>query len=273
MPLLKWVKSYASRKKVMRERVLAFIQDQNTKDDTIAPHDIQLVSNILTVRQITVEDIMMPHTAVVAVSLTTPVNEVVRIMIQSGHSRLPVYRQTLDDVLGFVHIKDIIPYWQKDKTPPLQKILRPIVFVSPSIRALDLLSKMRVSGAQMALVVDEFGGVDGLVTIGDLLELIVGKIENDNGEDDPINLKKIGHDVYITDARIRLDMVESQLNVAFTDHHKQETDTLGGLVFMLLGEVPKRGASVEYGPLHIEVIEADMRRVKRLLIKRNDEND
>jgi len=230
---------------------------------------------------ITVEDVMVPRADIVAVETTASLTELSQTFKEAGHSRLPVYKETLDEPVGMVHIKDVMPYLMFDakgrngKTYPDRKVIqyirRPVLFVPPSMLAQDLLKRMQARRSHMAIVVDEYGGTDGIVTIEDLIEEIVGEIDDEHDDIDPeiqIVTGKGGRSVWEADARTAIDDFEKALGRDFaTPDEEDDVDTLGGLVFTLAGRVPERGEIIRHPDgIEFEVIDADQRRVKRLRI-------
>ena len=228
-----------------------------------------------------VDDVMVPRADIVAVDNSCALKELTEAFRTAGHSRLPVYKDTLDDPIGMVHIKDVLPYLMLDaksrhtKTYPAKKILqyirRDVIFVPPSMLAQDLLRRMQGRRIHMAIVVDEYGGTDGLVTIEDLIEPIVGDIDDEHDEREPevqIVTGKGGRSVWEADARITIDDFEKALGRDFaTPDEEEDVDTLGGLIFTLAGRVPERGEIIKHlSGLEFEVLDADSRRVKRLRI-------
>ena len=228
-----------------------------------------------------VDDVMVPRADIVAVDSTSTLTELSAAFKAAGHSRLPVYKETLDDPTGMVHIKDLLPYLMLDakgrtnKTYPDKKVLqyikREVLFVPPSMLAQDLLRRMQGRRIHMAIVVDEYGGTDGLITIEDLIETIVGDIDDEHDERDPevqIVTGKGGRSVWEADARILIDDFEASLGRDFaTPDEEDDVDTLGGLIFTLAGRVPERGEIIRHASgVEFEVMDADSRRVKRLRI-------
>lgn len=228
-----------------------------------------------------VDDVMVPRANIVAIEKTATLKELSKAFRDAGHSRLPVFEDTLDNPIAMVHIKDLLPYLMFDargrtaKTYPDRKVIRTIkrqvLYVPPSMLAQDLLRRMQARRIHMAIVVDEYGGTDGLVTIEDLIEPIVGDIED---EHDELNdaLKKIvlegGKICWDADARMSIDDFEEAIGRDFaTLDEEEEVDTLGGLVFTLAGRVPERGEIIVHPKgVEMEVIDADPRRVKRLRV-------
>lgn len=229
-----------------------------------------------------VEDVMVPRADIVAVDSTTKLQALSDAFKSAGHSRLPVYKESLDDPTGMVHIKDLLPYLMLDakgragKTYPAKKVIqyikRDVLFVPPSMLAQDLLRRMQARRTHMAIVVDEYGGTDGLVTIEDLIEPIVGDIDDEHDEVEPevqIATASGGASVWEADARITIEDFERALGRSFaTADEEEDVDTLGGLIFTLAGRVPERGEIIRHETgLEFEVIDADARRVKRLRIR------
>lgn len=228
-----------------------------------------------------VDDVMVPRANIVAVDNSATLTELSLAFKDAGHSRLPVYKETLDDPVGMVHIKDLLPYLMLDakgrtgKTYPNRKVIqyirRPVLFVPPSMLAQDLLRRMQARRTHMAIVVDEYGGTDGLVTIEDLIEPIVGDIDDEHDEVEAevqIVTGKGGRSVWEADARISIDAFEETIGREFaTPDQEEDVDTLGGLIFTMSGRVPERGEIIKHADgLEFEIIDADPRRLKRLRI-------
>ncbi len=229
----------------------------------------RLLINVLGMRQRNLADVMVPRAGIVAIEFGAKLSEVVETMTREGHSRLPVYRETLDDALGMVHIKDVLPWRGRDSEFVLEKIMRRILFVAPSMRTLELLLEMRVKRVHMALVVDEFGGVDGLVTIEDLVEEIVGEIEDEHDRPEQPMVIRLADGAFEADGRVPIEEFERQAGVVFAADERAEIDTLGGLVVAAAGQVPIRGQLVRHASgLEFEVLDADPRHIKRLRIRR-----
>ncbi len=225
-------------------------------------------------RRMAVEDAAIPKADIVSVAATITKDELVKVFRESGMTRLPVYKGTLDTPLGFVHLKDFAlthGFNGSGGRFSLKNMLRPLLFVPPSMPIGVLLQKMQSERRHMALVIDEYGGVDGLVTIEDLIEQVVGEIEDEHDIDEGKfwTLEKTG--CYLAQAKTPLDDFEEEIGISLTDAEEvdeEEIDTLGGLVFMLLGHVPVRGEVVEHpSGVVFEVKDADPRRVKRLKVR------
>jgi len=229
-----------------------------------------LLENVLKLRTLTAWDVMVPRIDIVAVDVDTPFPDLVKILVEESHSRLPIYRDDLDHVIGMVHVKDILAFVAAKRVATLPKLLRKVLFVAPSTGVLDLLSQMRLSRTHMALVVDEFGGIDGLITIEDLVEEIVGEIEDEYDVAEPPNLLERPDGSLIADARTPIEELENRLETKLlSPDAEEEVDTLGGLIFMLAGQVPGKGETIDHpSGIAFDVLEADPRRVRRLRVRR-----
>ena len=254
-----------------RETIDAMIAAPSDEDDEspITPQERVLIGNVLKVHDRSAADVMVPRVDVIAFDIERPFDELVKLMIEHGHSRVPVYRETLDDVLGFVHVKDVLAPVADRRQVKLAPMLRKVLVVAPSLAVFDLLVQMRQTRTHIAMVVDEFGGIDGLVTIEDLIEEIVGEIEDEHDVDEaPILIERPDGSV-IADARIPIETLEERRGTLLRhngDH--EEVDTLGGLVFTLAGRVPRRGEVIPHpGGIEFEVLDADPRRIKRLRVR------
>ena len=258
----------------MRESLEEVIEESERQSPALSEAERVMLSNLLKFGELRLKDVMVPRAAIIAVEETVSMNELVTLFREAQHSRLPMYRDTLDDPTGLVHVKDVLALLQDApgggyRLPdvPIAGLRRPILFVPPSMRALDLLLKMQTTHTHLALVIDEYGGTDGLVSIEDIIEEIVGDIADEH-DDEPIALKQ-EDDAYVADARLELEDFAKQTGHDLTlPAELEEIDTLGGLVVAHLGRVPQRGEIVE-GPagFTFEVLEADPRRVRRLRIR------
>jgi CBS domain containing-hemolysin-like protein len=251
----------------LREELEELIEEH--QEEPIDPHERTLLSNILKLHALTASDIMVPRVDIIALEIDTPFAEAVKQVVEHGHSRLPLFRETLDDVVGIIHIKDLLPYAADNKPVPLGKIARKVLFVAPSMALLDLLLQMRLSRVHMALVVDEFGGIDGLLTIEDVIEEIVGEIEDEHDDADRPKLIERPDGSLIADARIKIEALQERVPAPLLPPQQEEgIESLGGLVSALAGRVPSRGEVVKHpAGFEFEVLDADPRRVKRLRVR------
>ena len=272
------------------EEVLA----EATEAADFSPHERAMLKNVLGFHRIRVSDVMVPRADIVAVATDTTLGELLTLFRTIGHSRLPAYGETLDEPLGMVHIRDFLDFIAgaaEARTPGTDlagdagevdlgkvdlsatlasaNIVRPVLFVPQSMPAVDLLVRMQASRTHIALVIDEYGGTEGLVTIEDLVEMVVGDIEDEHDETAPMLVRE-GPEIIIADARASLEEVSEELGYNLNEVvEADEVDTVGGLIVTLVGRVPSRGEIV-VGPdgLEFEVLEADPRRLKRVRIAR-----
>ncbi len=251
-----------------RDTLEELIEEREDAEVPINDDERRLMANILDLRDRDVHDVMVPRADVVGVDKSVELAELIGLMTELGHSRIPVYHETLDDALGMVHIKDVLAWHGRDAEFELEKIVRPVLFVSPFMRVPDLLLEMRVKRCHMALVVDEFGGIDGLLTIEDLVEEIVGEIEDEHDQRDEPDLSAQDDGTIIAEARVLIGDLEELTGVFVTEEEREEIDTIGGLVFALAGRVPIRGELISHpSAIEFEVLDADPRRIKRLRVR------
>ncbi|SLN13710.1 Hemolysin C [Roseivivax jejudonensis] len=225
-------------------------------------------------RRMRVEDVSIPKADIIAVPDTITRDDLVQVFRESGLTRLPVYAGTLDTPIGMAHLKDFAlkhGFNGRDTRFNLKRLLRPLLFVPPSMPIGVLLTKMQTERRHMALVIDEYGGVDGLVTIEDLIEQVIGQIEDEHDTDEERNFTLERTGCYLALSKTPLEEFEAEIGFDLTDHEDvdgEEIDTLGGLVFMLAGHVPARGEVVPHpGGVEFEVVDADPRRIKRMRVR------
>ena len=231
-----------------------------------------LVEQAAAFQTMRVADVMTPRVDIVAVELSTPFAEVVERFAESEHSRMPIYRETLDDPVGVIHVKDIFKLLAGRGRRPgpedliLQKLRRDALYVPGSMRAADLLLRMQAERTHMAMVIDEFGGTDGLVTMEDLVEAVVGEIDDEHDEAAAAAITARAGGVYEVDARAPLEKLEAAIGKDLAPGElDEEIDTVGGLVSALAGRVPQRGEVIAHpGGYEIQVLDSDARRVKRV---------
>lgn len=252
----------------LREAIEELVED--TADGEVEPVDGSeraLIMNVLRLHDITVEDVMVPRPDIVALDVDTPLDEIIEIVRREAHSRMPVYRDSLDQLIGFIHIKDLMDAWGATGGFALEPIVRDMLFVPASMRVLELLAEMRQSRTHIAIVVDEFGGVDGLVTIEDLVEQIVGDIQDEHEEDEEPVFDRRPDGTVVADARAQIEEFEQAVAPFATDDERAEFDTLGGLVFALADRVPTPGDVLRHqSGVEFEVLDADPRRIRKLRV-------
>jgi CBS domain containing-hemolysin-like protein len=259
----------------MRESLEEVIEESERETQELTSQERLMLANLLTFGEISVSDVMVPRADIVAVEEQTPFADVIALFREAQHSRLPLYRETLDDPVGMLHIKDVFAlietgpdgqlHWP---STPTTKLKREVLFVPAAMPALDLLLKMQATRIHLALVIDEYGGTDGLVSIEDLVEEIVGDIADEHDVEEEPEIIAHPDGKYTADARVELEDFKERtgIDLATTDT-EEDADTLGGVVAAALGRVPVRGEIVSHGGVEFEVLEADPRRAKRLRIR------
>jgi magnesium and cobalt transporter len=236
-------------------------------------HERALIANVLRLRETTVDDVMVPRADIVAMRVDVTLEQALQQIRTEGHSRLPVYREQLDDIVGMVHIKDAYAYIGRPEAFSLEAILRKPLMVAPQMPVLDLLLQMRQQRMQLALVIDEYGGVDGLVTIEDLVETIVGDISDEHDEVQAAMVVERADGALDVNARLPVEEFESRMGpVLSEDERDSDIHTVGGLVFTLAGRVPAKGEVISHpSGLEFRVLDADPRKIRRLRVRRAGE--
>ncbi|MCB1476395.1 MAG: HlyC/CorC family transporter [Rhodobiaceae bacterium] len=291
---------FGDRNHSVRESIEDALDEEGTSADHLTPKERTMLRNILDLRHRRVEDVMVPRADVVAIEAQASLDSIIQLFQKGGHSRLPVYRETLDDPLGMVHIKDLMTYLaanaiagkgsrsrknaageapafdlkRVDLSATVGKagLTREILYVPPSMPVGDLMVKMQTTRIHMALVVDEYGGTDGLVSIEDVVEEVVGEIEDEHDEQTSPQIVAVGAGVFIADARASIEDLHAALGHKIVPEDiLEEVDTIGGLVFHRAGRVPVRGEVVRITEdFEFEILDADPRRIKRVKILPGD---
>ncbi|TWG66030.1 MULTISPECIES: hemolysin family protein [unclassified Aminobacter] len=278
----------------LREDLADALSDDATEDtgSTFSPAERAMLNNILRLRELRVEDVMVPRADIEAIDLSTKLGDLLMLFEESGRSRMPVYHENLDDPRGMVHIRDVVGHVTRlakqkrrgrknghssgsldlanvdlSQTVEEANIIRPVLFVPPSMLASDLMARMQAERIQMALVIDEYGGTDGLVSLEDVVEMVVGDIEDEHDDDEPM-IVRASEGVFLVDAKAEIEEVAEVIGDAFkAGEHAEDVDTIGGMIFNTLGRVPARGEVVRAIPgFEFHVLDADPRRVKRVRI-------
>ncbi|SIQ70249.1 CBS domain-containing protein [Rhizobium sp. RU20A] len=292
----------------LREDLADALMTEGGSDDAFSPAERAMLNNILRFREIRVEDVMVPRADIEAVDQSITLGELMVLFEESGRSRMPVYSESLDDPRGMVHIRDLLAHVTKqarnkrrngaraaaaDKAEKPEKptrqpraefdlgrvdltktveeagIIRKLLFVPPSMPALDLMQRMQAARIQMALVIDEYGGTDGLASLEDIVEMVVGDIEDEH-DDEEVMFARTSDDIFVADGRVELEEIAKAIGPDFdVTEQIEDVDTLGGLIFAALGRIPARGEVVQAIPgFEFQVLDADPRRVKRVRIMR-----
>ncbi|WP_082610026.1 hemolysin family protein [Bosea sp. Root381] len=276
----------------IREDITEALAQNSDQLADLSTQERAMLSNVLSLRERRVGDVMVPRADIIAVPADATLDELLALFRTAGHSRLPVFDDSLDDPRGMVHIRDFLEFIagqaKAESTAGLSepalhdlsavdlsmmladtKILRPVLYVPPSMPAVDLLVRMQATRTHIALVIDEYGGTDGLVTIEDLIEIVVGDIEDEHDQEEAPAIAPAEDGVYMADARATLEDLKLATGIDLSETAiAEDVDTLGGLIVTLAGHVPAQGEIVD-GPegLSFAIVEADQRRVKRLSIR------
>ena len=263
----KW--PFIGKQTSVREELTGLIETSIRQTDTeFDNQEGLLLRNMLGLRDITAEDVMVPRADIVAVDISEGFEAAFRQISAAAHSRVPAYEGNQDNVRGMLHIKDLVAHSLSPEQPVLRDLLRPVLFVSPAIRLLDLLQEMRLKRQHLALVIDEFGGVDGLITIEDLVEEIVGEIEDEHDDTDAPQFEIINEDIAVADARLEMEELEAHIGITLECDERDEIDTLGGFIFALAGHVPVRGEVLHHSSgLEFEVLDSDPRKLRLVRIR------
>ena len=257
-----------------KEEILNFIASESEEKKHLTDLDDNnekyLLKNILKLGEISVEDVMVPRGGIISVEKNQSYSEIFSIIESESHSRMPIFEQNLDNALGFFHIKDFITVNQSNFN--IGSILREVLYVAPQSPILDLLKRMRLSKIHMGLVVDEFGGVDGLVTIEDLVEEIVGEIEDEHDAEDldELIISKNKNSI-IVDASYKIEDLEQYFNIKISNDTDLEIDTVGGLIFSKINRIPHNNEVFDIqGLIKIKIIKASERKIFTIQIRKVD---
>ena len=255
-----------------REELTDLIETSLKETVAFDNHEGALLQNMLGLRDITAEDVMVPRADIFAIDLSEKAQENFQKIVSTQHSRVPAFHESMDKVAGFLHMKDLMARFasgefQADKAFDFSPLLRPVLFVSPSIRLLDLLHEMRLKRQHLALVVDEYGGVDGLITIEDLVEEIVGEIEDEHDETTLPQFEVFDDGTAIAESRLEIAALEILTGSLLDKDDEDEIETIGGLVMALAGHVPARGEVITHPTgIEFEVLDGDPRQIKKVRI-------
>ncbi|TDH38010.1 HlyC/CorC family transporter [Pseudohoeflea suaedae] len=294
----------------LRENLTDALQTGGDLHEAFSPGERAMLNNILLLREVRIDDIMVPRADIEAIDDSTTIGAMLQFFEESGHSRMPVFSETLDDPRGMIHIRDVLAWIAKQSRPKRRStrsngngngngngpasrkpastetldlarvdltktlresgLIRRVLFVPASMLASDLMQHMQATRIQMALVIDEYGGTDGLVSLEDIVEMVVGDIADEHDLDEEIMIKRSGEDIWLADAKAELDDLVEEIGADFdVAEQSEDVDTLGGLIFSELGRVPARGEVVQAVPgFEFQVLDADPRRIKRVRIVR-----
>lgn len=271
--LLNWLR-FALRLKpdaTLKEALEEIIEEHEEQaDQPLPPEERRILHNVLSFGDITVKEIMTPRSDITAIPSDISMSDLKAHILRNRHTRVPIYKETLDQMQGFIHVKDLLPMLSGDIGYELGALQRNLLFVTPSMRIIDLMVRMRKSGIHIAIVLDEYGGTDGLVTLEDLFEEIVGDIhdEHDMVADEDVKIIRLSDKLFEVSARIPMETLEQQLGLnLITEEKSEEFDTLGGFISFQLGRVPGKGEVVPHpSGIRFEIADADPRRIRKVRI-------
>jgi putative hemolysin len=254
----------AKEEEASEEEIQAFI-DAGQEEGILEHDEGEMIQSIVHFRDKVAREVMTPRTQIVATDITAPIDKLLQLVVNKRHSRIPVYRDELDNIEGIIHERDLLRIWHKgEKVENIRSLVKPVYFVPETKPVDDLLQEMKEKGDQMVLVVDEYGGVSGLITMEDLIEEIVGDIRDDSGRDvDKVIEETNG--VYIVQGSLELSALEEKLGAPLVSN--TECTTVAGAVVELFGRLPSPGEKIEHGGVEVEVLDADRRRIQRLRLK------
>ena len=261
----------SNQKEELKNVIEDLIDENKSSSEKIDDGTKNIFKNVINLSNKCIEDVMIPRADIDAVSSDIKIEKLITFINKTKHSRIPVFQDNLDKIIGMIHIRDLFEKVnnkkKKENLSPSKTITRKILFSSPSMKILDLLLKMRSEQIHMSIVVDEFGGTNGLVTIEDLVEEIVGEIKDEHDFEEIEEIKKISKKTYDVSARFPVEDLEKKIGGYFTDEEKEDIDTVGGLVFNLLGKIPSRGEVINHkSGLEFTIRDADTRKIKRILV-------
>lgn len=248
-------------KKGVNSSISETIAEIVSNDENQANEDDQIILNVANMTSDKIEEVMTPRSDIVAINIVDNFDVAREVINQSGHSRVPLFYESLDNIKGYIHIKDILLNIDNTTTVKLEKIIRHPLFVPPSMRIVDLLRKMHISKVHIAIVIDEYGGTDGLVTLEDLTEQMLGELD----EEEVLN---IGEKSYEVNARVKIEELEEKLGLKFSLGDDYDFDTLAGYIVFLLGRIPEEGEVIEHElGIRFIVKEAEPRFIKKVIIE------
>ena len=252
----------------IKEDLETVLDNKSKNTDGISKQERIMLMNILKIDEILARDIMIPRAEIIAVEESISFEEVIKIFVDGAHSRIPIYHEQLDNITGMLHIKDLVKYQTENDTKNnfIDNIKKEILHIPPSMPALDLLIKMQLTRLHMGVVIDEYGGVDGLITIEDVIEEITGEIEDEHDAKDISMLIKLSSNTFESNARLPIEELE-KIALIKLSKDDDEADTIGGLVVSIAGRVPQRGEIIKHeSGILFTILDADPRRIKTIKI-------
>ena len=260
-------------KNKLQNKIENLLNERRKQKNPLKSNEEKIISNVFQLPEKLIDDIMIPRTDIISVDTNTDINKLVKIIGRTSHSRYPVFDKSRDNIIGMIHIKDVVSCWENKKIENIKKLVRKILFAPHSMNILDLLLKMRTSHIHMAIIVDEHGGLDGLVTIEDLVEEIVGEIkdEHEAQKENKKSEKELNEDdgTIKISSRMLIKEFEKKYGNIFSDKEDiKDIDTMGGLAFHIFGRVPLKGEVIKHpNGCEFEILDADSRRIRTILVR------
>ncbi len=266
--LIQFFKKFLISKKATLELV-----DNLKKNSDLTNDQTHMLGNLLKLGNIRISDIMVPRANIVSIDINNNFEKTLKLFLEAGHSRLPVYKDQLDNIVGMIHVKDLLLYFRRNTNFSIEKIKRNVLFSSPAMLVSDLLGQMRATRTHLAIIVDEQGGTDGIVTIEDLVEEIVGEIEDEYDSKEKPLITSLDNGGLLVDARANIMDLERALGFDFSSIElDKDTETVGGLIFDISGKIPKVNDNIPEPKLGIsfKILEADHRKIHKVLVSRGE---
>jgi CBS domain containing-hemolysin-like protein len=250
------------------EKDIQELIDQGEEQGLLTPEQGEMIQSIFEFKDTVVREVMVPRTEMLSVSDEVTIQAVIHLTMEHGHSRLPIYRENQDNIVGLLHVKDLLPYWNLPPEQPIPaEIIRPPTFVPETKKIVQLFKELKAEKVHMAVVLDEYGGTAGLVTMEDIIEEIIGEIEDEYDRREP-RLKALGEGRVEVDARLEIEELETYFNLEIEE---KDFESVGGLIIHLLGRVPKTGEKIYFQDLEMTIQDADNRRIRRVLVEKMQE--
>jgi magnesium and cobalt transporter len=267
LPVIDWFSKLFARKSndSLRKTITELIQESPQEGSSLNNEERTLLSNVLRLRDTSVDDVKIPRADIIAISVDIKFPDLIKLIAETPFTRLPVYQHTLDDILGHIHVKDIALHAQ-DENFDIRNILQQVLFVPSSMRLVDLLLQMKATQIPMAYIVDEYGGIDGLITSWDIIREILGDLQDGHTPKISSQITSFTDGSYIVDARLPIDVLEESIGMILTqEERKEDIETVGGLVMYIAGRVPGRKEIIYHSSgVEFEILEASPRSVNRI---------
>lgn len=243
---------------------------EHENNPAIQSEEMDILENFVDFGELKASEVMIPRTNMIGIPHNAKYKDVKEMIITSGHTRFPIYKDSLDSVIGFLHVKDFMRFIDKPQSFTITKVMRQPIYSPRAMRAVDLLAKMRKSGVHIAIILDEYGGTDGLVTIGDVVKEIIGDMRDEHDTPDVTSLLvKLDDKSYSIDGKADIEAVEEVLNISLSEEDG-DYETFGGFIMSFLGKIPDQGEKFFHqSGIHVEIAEADERHIKKALVKIN----